>query len=66
VLEVNGPDGVVQARTFAVVSHATFVRPTERYIDMLRATAEAHGLPPEALSDLDRAVLGPQGPAPTI
>lgn len=65
-LDVNGPDGVVRARTFAVVSHAPFVRPTERYVDMLRATAEAHGLPAEALTEIDRAVLGPQGPAPTI
>jgi hypothetical protein len=65
-VEVSGPDGVVRARTFAVVSQATFVRPTERYVDMLRATAQAHGLPPEALSEIDRAVLGPQDPAPTI
>src|SRR5262245_59664984 len=36
-VEVHGPDGVVTARTFAVDSNEAFVRPTERYFDMLRA-----------------------------
>ena len=65
-LDVVGPDGVVKAKTFAVDSSESFVRPTDRYVDMLRATAEAHGLPDEALADLDRARLGQQGPAPRI
>ena len=65
-LDVEGPDGVVKAKTFAVDSSEAFVRPTDRYVDMLRATAEAHGLPDEALAELDRARLGQQGPAPTI
>jgi hypothetical protein len=65
-LNVEGPDGVVRARTFAVDSPEAFVRPTDRYVDMLRATAEAHGLPEEALSELDRARHGRSGPAPTI
>jgi hypothetical protein len=65
-LDVVGPDGVVKAKTFAVDSSEAFVRPTDRYVDMLRATAEAHGLPDEALAELDRARLGQQGPAPRI
>ncbi len=65
-LDVVGPDGMVKAKTFAVDSSEAFVRPTDRYVDMLRATAEAHGLPDEALAELDRARLGQQGPAPTI
>jgi hypothetical protein len=65
-VEVAGPEGVVKARTFAVHSAERFVRPTDRYVDMLRATAESHGLPVEALEAIDRARSGPQGPAPQI
>ncbi|HTG48270.1 MAG TPA: gamma-glutamylcyclotransferase family protein [Actinomycetota bacterium] len=65
-VEVTGPDGVVKATTFWVDSPEAFVRPTDRYVDMLRATAEAHGLPQEALDELDRARAGQQGPAPAI
>ncbi len=65
-LHVEGPHGPVTARTFAVESHEAFVRPNERYYGMLRATAEAQGLPQEALDALDRASVGPQMPAPHI
>jgi hypothetical protein len=65
-VEVNGPDGVVQARTFAVESHESFVRPTDRYFDMLRATAVIQGLPEDALAAIDQAREAPQAPAPHI
>jgi hypothetical protein len=65
-VEVVGPHGPVTARSFAVESHESFVRPNERYFGMLRATAAAQGLPQEALEELDRARLGPQTPAPHI
>jgi hypothetical protein len=65
-VDISGPEGVVRARTFAVESQETFVRPTERYFDMLRATAAAQGLPDEAIRALDRARDNPQAPAPQI
>jgi hypothetical protein len=65
-VEVDGPDGVVQARTFAVESHESFVRPTDRYFDMLRATAVIQGLPEDALAAIDQAREAPQAPAPHI
>jgi len=65
-VDVQGPDGVVNARTFAVESNAFFVRPTDRYFDMLSATAVAHGMPDEAIAELDRAREAPQAPAPHI
>jgi hypothetical protein len=63
---IAGPDGPVTARTFFVESHEAFVRPTDRYFDMLRANAVAQGLPEEALEALDQARIGPQSPAPRI
>jgi gamma-glutamylcyclotransferase len=65
-VDITGPEGVVRARTFAVESQETFVRPTERYFGMLRATAAAQGLPDEAIEALDRARDNPQAPAPQI
>jgi hypothetical protein len=65
-IEVHGPDGVVNATTFAVESREAFVRPTDRYFDMLRATAGMHGMPDEAIAELDRARETPQAPAPHI
>jgi hypothetical protein len=49
-----------------VESQETFVRPTERYFDMLRATAAAQGLPDEAIRSLDRARDNRQAPAPQV
>jgi AIG2-like family len=65
-VDIDGPDGIVRARTFAVESHESFVRPTDRYFDMLRATATAQGLPEEAIAAMDRARETPQTPAPHI
>jgi hypothetical protein len=63
---VAGPSGPVSARTFWIESHEAFVRPNDRYFDMLHATAEVQGLPPEALNELERARMGQQAPAPRI
>jgi hypothetical protein len=65
-VDVEGPEGVVQARTFAVDSNEAFVRPTDRYFDMLRATMVIHGLPEDAIAAIDRARESPQAPAPHI
>src|SRR5213083_2383833 len=65
-VDVNGPEGIVRARTFAVESREAYVRPTDRYFDMLRATAVMHGMPDEALESIDLARETPQAPAPHI
>jgi AIG2-like family len=66
-VEVQGPDGPVKATTFAVDSPERFVAPSDRYLGMLRAVAQAQGLPEEAIADLDAAAKGGiQGPTPTI
>jgi hypothetical protein len=65
-LDVHGPDGPVQARTFLVVSDSGFIRPTERYVAMLRAVAERQGLPDEALTAIDRASNPSEAPPPSI
>lgn len=63
---VEGPDGPVTARTLAIWSGERFVRPTERYVAMLRANAERQGLPPEALDAIQDAAEGLYGQAPSI
>ncbi|HEU4355959.1 MAG TPA: gamma-glutamylcyclotransferase family protein [Actinomycetota bacterium] len=66
-VEVQGPDGPIQATTFAVDSPERFVAPSDRYLAMLRAVAEQQGLPQEALSEIDAAATGgPSGPTPSI
>ena len=66
-VEVEGPDGSVKATTFAVDSPERYVAPTDRYVAMLRAVAEAQGLPEEALQEIDAAAKGGgQGPVPSI
>jgi AIG2-like family len=65
-VEAQGPNGPVTARTFVVDSHSGYVRPSERYLQMLRAIAQAEGLPPEALAEIDRADRSSNGPAPSI
>ena len=66
-VEAEGPDGQVKATTLAVDSPERFVAPTERYVAMLRAVAEAQGLPKEALQEIDAAAKGgARGPTPSI
>ena len=63
---VDGPDGPVAAQTMAIFSGERFVRPSERYVAMLRAQAEQQGLPQEAIDAIDEAAEGLYGQAPTI
>ena len=63
---VEGPDGPVRARTLAVSTTGSFVRPTERYLAMLRANAERQGLPEEALAAIDRAAAAPDAGVASI
>jgi len=63
---VEGPDGTVTGQTLAIWSGERFVRPTERYVAMLRANAERQGLPPEALEEIESAAEGLYGQAPSI
>ena len=66
-VEVQGPEGPVQATTFAVDSPERFVAPSDRYLAMLRAVAEDQGLPQEALSEIDTAAQGgARGETPSI
>jgi AIG2-like family len=63
---VQGPEGVVPARTYAVEANEPFIRPDDRYVDMLRAVASEQGLPQEALDAIENARTGPRGSAPSI
>ena len=63
---VEGPDGPIVARTMAIFSGERFVRPSERYVAMLRASAERQGLPAEALEAIETAAEGLYGQAPSI
>jgi hypothetical protein len=63
---VEGPNGSVTAQTLAIWSGERFVRPSERYVAMLRANAERQGLPPEALEAIESAAQGLSGQAPSI
>lgn len=63
---VEGPGGQVVARTLSVATAERFVRPTERYVAMLRANAERQGLPAEALEAIDSASQGLHGQTPSI
>jgi hypothetical protein len=66
-VEVEGPDGAVQATTFAVDSPQRFVAPADRYLAMLRAVARDQGLPEVALADIDAAAGGgTRGQTPSI
>ncbi|MGZ4109994.1 MAG: gamma-glutamylcyclotransferase family protein [Actinomycetota bacterium] len=57
-IEVQGPEGPVEATTFAIDSPERFVAPTARYLAMLRAVTQDHGLPDEALAEIDAAASG--------
>jgi hypothetical protein len=65
--DVQGPEGPVTATTFAIDSPERFVAPTDRYLAMLRAVAQDHGLPDEALAEIDTAASGrTRGQTPSI
>jgi gamma-glutamylcyclotransferase len=63
---VDGPEGPVTARTYAVDAQEGFVPPEDRYVGMLRAVAADQGLPQEALDAIEIARSGPRGSAPSI
>jgi hypothetical protein len=65
-VEVEGPNGVVTARTLMIDSQAGFVRPTESYLRTLHAAISAHGLPADAAKAVDRADQLPNPPTPSI
>ena len=62
----HGPTGSVQAQTFVVDSRSGYVRPTDRYLQMLRSVAAKHDLPFEALDAIEKADQQPHGPTPSI
>ena len=62
-ISVQGPEGPVIAWTYRVAHQKGYVRPTDAYVHRLRSAIRVHGLPPEALEDVDRAA-GP--PTPSI
>jgi gamma-glutamylcyclotransferase (GGCT)/AIG2-like uncharacterized protein YtfP len=62
----NADEGPLQASTFVVDSNVAYVRPTDRYLQMLRSVTAQRELPFEALDAIERADQHPHGPAPTI
>jgi hypothetical protein len=63
---VEGPEGPVVARTLCITTGERYVRPTERYVAMLRANAERQGLPAEAIEQIEAAAEGLHGQTPSI
>ena len=58
---VDGPEGPAVAWTYRVAHQAgTYVRPTDSYVQHLRAAIRTMGLPPEALDILDEAARPPK------
>ena len=61
---VEGPQGPAIAWTFRVAHQGkSYVRPTDEYLNRIRAAIRTHGLPPEALDLVDEAARPPK---PTI
>jgi gamma-glutamylcyclotransferase (GGCT)/AIG2-like uncharacterized protein YtfP len=62
-VSVEGPAGSLIAWTYRVAhQEGTFVRPTDEYLQLMYAAVRVHGLPPEALDQIDRAAR-PPGPS---
>lgn len=59
-VEIVTAQGPVRARTMMLEDTEGFVRPADAYLNMLHAGARAHGLPDEALDEIDRAVVRPR------
>jgi hypothetical protein len=61
---VEGPEGPMIAWTYRVAhQEGAYVRPTDAYVNRLLSAIRVHGLPPEALDEVDRAARPPR---PTI
>jgi hypothetical protein len=60
---VAGPRGSTIASTYRVAHQGgSYVRPTDAYLNKVRAAIRVHGLPPEALDILDTAARPPGKP----
>ena len=59
-ISVTGPNGPAIAWTYRVAHVKGYVRPTDAYLQRLRAAIRIHGLPPEALDIVDRAARPPR------
>jgi gamma-glutamylcyclotransferase len=57
---VEGPSGLSLVWTYRVAHQEGYVRPSDEYLNGLRAAIRVHGLPPEALDILDRAARPPK------
>jgi gamma-glutamylcyclotransferase (GGCT)/AIG2-like uncharacterized protein YtfP len=63
-VSVDGPDGTVVAMTYRIAhQEGTYIRPTDQYLQRMRTGIRRHGIPPEALDQMDRAARPPK---PTI
>ena len=61
---LEGPEGPAIAWTFRVAHQGgTFVRPTDAYLNRIKAAIRQHGLPPEALDIVDAAARPPGKPS---
>ncbi len=57
---VEGPQGPAIAWTYRVAHLTGYIRPTDAYLQRIRAGVRIHGLPPEALEMIDRAARPPR------
>ena len=58
---VQGPEGSTIAWTYRVAhQERSYVRPTDEYVNRLISAIRQHGLPPEALDEVDRAARPPR------
>ncbi|HEX9236553.1 MAG TPA: gamma-glutamylcyclotransferase family protein [Actinomycetota bacterium] len=57
----EGPEGPMIAWTYRVAhQERAYVRPTDEYLNRLISAIRQHGLPPEALDEVDRAARPPR------
>ena len=58
---VDGPEGPTMAWTYRVAhQEGSYVRPSDDYLQLMYAAIRVHGLPPEALDEVDRAARPPR------
>jgi gamma-glutamylcyclotransferase (GGCT)/AIG2-like uncharacterized protein YtfP len=58
---VGGPEGPTMAWTYRVAhQEGSYVRPSDDYLQLMYAAIRVHGLPPEALDEVDRAARPPR------
>ncbi len=58
---VATPQGQTECTTYRIAHQRGYVRPTDEYLNRLRAGARMNGLPPEALDIIEQAAR-PPGP----